>query len=200
MAARDTGGAAARARELAAGIKRPLEDSHLEQLGERYRATREFSPRVLEGLRLRANPDGEKLLEAVEVLRDLNRRGARRVPDDAPVAFVPRSWRPYVRLPGGGIDRHHWELCLLSELRGALRAGEIWVAGSRRYTDPERFLIPRTDWPVTRSDVLFASSSCPRRPSRGSSGYANAPPLTVTGLIKTSRAAPPTSRSTRTAT
>jgi len=32
---------------------------------------------------------------------------------------------------------------LLSELRSSLRAGEIWVAGSRRYTDPERFLIPR---------------------------------------------------------
>ncbi|MDQ3433161.1 MAG: hypothetical protein M3481_00515, partial [Actinomycetota bacterium] len=68
----------------------------------------------------------------MEVLRDLNRRGARRVPDDAPVGFVPRSWRPYVHLPDGGIDRHHWELCLLSELRGALRAGEIWVEGSRR--------------------------------------------------------------------
>ncbi len=143
-----------RALELAAEIKRPLEDSHLEQLGERYRATREFSPRVLEELRLRANPDGAKLLEAVESLRDLNRRGARRVPDDAPIGFVPRSWRPYVRLPGGGIDRHHWELCLLSELRGALRAGEIWVAGSRRYTDPERFLIPRSDWPVARPDVV----------------------------------------------
>lgn len=33
------------------------------------------------------------LLAVVEVLRDLNRRGARRVPDDAPVGFVPRSWR-----------------------------------------------------------------------------------------------------------
>lgn len=143
-----------RALELAAEIKRPLEDSHLQQLGERYRATRDFSPRVLQTLRLRANPDGEKLLEAVEVLRELNRRGARRVPDDAPVGFVPRSWRPYVRQPGGGIDRHHWELCLLSELRGALRAGEIWVVGSRRYTDPERFLIPRGDWATARPDVL----------------------------------------------
>lgn len=143
-----------RALELASEIKRPLEDSHLDQLGERYRATREFSPRVLQTLRLRANPDGEKLLEAVEALRELNRRGARRVPDDAPVGFVPRSWRPYVRLPGGGIDRHHWELCLLSELRGALRAGEIWVQGSRRYTDPERFLIPRGDWPTARPDVI----------------------------------------------
>ena len=54
----------------------------------------------------------------------------------------------------GAIDRHHWELCLLSELRSALRAGEIWVQGSRRYTDPERFLIARKDWPGTRPRIL----------------------------------------------
>ena len=142
--------------DLAAEIKRPLQDNHVEQLGERYNAARQFAPRVLATLRLRANPDGEELLVAVDVLRDLNRRGARRVPDDAPVGFVPRSWRPYVQPPQGGIDRHHWELCLLSELRGALRAGEIWVQGSRRYTDPERFLISRIDWATARPSVLHA--------------------------------------------
>jgi hypothetical protein len=140
--------------DLAAEIQRPLEDNHVEQLGERYNAARQFAPRVLSTLRLRANPDGEQLLGAVDVLRDLNRRGARKVPDDAPIAFVPRSWRPYVQISGGGIDRHHWELCLLSEMRGALRAGEIWVQGSRRYTDPERFLISRADWPAARTAVL----------------------------------------------
>jgi TnpA family transposase len=140
--------------ELAAEIKRPLEDTHLQQLGDRYRAAREFAPRVLATLRLRANPDGEQLLEAVEVLRDLNRRGVRRVPDDAPLGFVPRSWRPYVHSADGAIDRHHWELCLLSELRSALRAGEIWVQGSRRYTDPERFLISRSQWPAARPRIV----------------------------------------------
>ncbi len=94
------------------------------------------------------------MLAAVELLRELNRRNGRRLPDDAPVSFVPRSWRPYVNAPGGGLDRRHWELCLLSELRGSLRAGEIWVVGSRRYTDPERFLIPRADWPTTRPEVV----------------------------------------------
>ncbi len=140
--------------DLAAEIKRPLEDNHVEHLGERYNAARQFAPRVLSTLRLRANPDGAQLLAAVDVLRDLNRRGARKVPDNAPVGFVPRSWRPYVLPADGGIDRHHWELCVLSELRGALRAGEIWVQGSRRYTDPERFLISRTDWPSARPAIL----------------------------------------------
>lgn len=76
------------------------------------------------------------------------------MPDDAPVEFVPRSWRPHVHRPDGGIDRHHWEQCLLSELRSALRAGEIWVQGSRRYTNPERFVIARSDWPSARPQIL----------------------------------------------
>lgn len=140
--------------ELAEEIKRPLEDTHLEQLGDRYRQARDCAPCVLAALELRANPDGEPVLAAVELLRELNRRNGRRLPDDAPVSFVPRSWRPYVNAPGGGLDRRHWELCLLSELRVSLRAGEIWVAGSRRYTDPERFLISRADWPTTRPEVV----------------------------------------------
>lgn len=68
---------------LAAEIRRPLQDGHLAQIGERYHATRQFTPRALAALDLRANSEGQALLEAVDVLRDLNRRGARRVPDAA---------------------------------------------------------------------------------------------------------------------
>jgi len=139
--------------ELAASIKRPLQDSHVEKLGDRYRAARDFAQRILATLTFRATADGRELLEAVELLRELNRRGVRRVPDTAPTGFVPRGWRPFVRPPGGGIDRHHWELCVLSELRDALRAGEIWVKDSRRYSDPERFLIPAGDWTAAREKL-----------------------------------------------
>ncbi len=135
---------------LAAEIQRPEGDSHLDQLADRYRAIREFAPRALAALDLCASQDGQRLLSAVEMLIDLNARGNRKVPADAPVDFVPRAWRPYVLPIGEGIDRRYWELGLLSELRGALRAGEIWVPGSRRYQDPERFLISRDRWSVAR--------------------------------------------------
>ncbi len=93
--------------ELAAEIQRPNVDSHLDQLAERYRAVREFAPRALAALELRAGPDGQRLLSAVAVLTDLNARGIRKVPADAPVDFVPRAWRPYVQPAGEGIDRRY---------------------------------------------------------------------------------------------
>ena len=44
-------------------------------------------------------------------------------------------------LPGGVIDRRHYELCVLSELRDRLQAGDVWVAGSRQYRSFEERLI-----------------------------------------------------------
>ena len=49
--------------------------------------------------------------------------------------------------------RHYFELCVLWELQGALRAGDVWLEGSRRYADPETYLIPRERWPGLRAEV-----------------------------------------------
>ena len=46
-------------------------------------------------------------------------------------------------LRGGGIDRRYYELCVLSELCNRLRAGDVWVVGSRRYRAFEERLISR---------------------------------------------------------
>ncbi|MCS6040309.1 hypothetical protein LNP20_30090 [Klebsiella pneumoniae subsp. pneumoniae] len=41
-----------------------------------------------------------------------------------------------------GIDRRYYELCALSELKNALRSGDIWVQGSRQFKDFEDYLVP----------------------------------------------------------
>jgi len=58
-----------------------------------------------------------------------------------PTGFVKPRWRPHV-YASGGVDRHFYELCALAELRDRLRAGDIWVTGSRQYRDFETYLIP----------------------------------------------------------
>ncbi|ENF41320.1 putative transposase [Escherichia coli P0304816.15] len=45
-----------------------------------------------------------------------------------------------------GIDRQYYEFCALSELKGALRSGDIWVKGSRRYKNFDDYLIPEKDF------------------------------------------------------
>ncbi|MGZ2368147.1 hypothetical protein, partial [Citrobacter freundii] len=35
-----------------------------------------------------------------------------------------------------------YELCALSEMKNALRSGDIWVQGSRQFKDFEDYLVP----------------------------------------------------------
>jgi TnpA family transposase len=92
------------------------------------------------------------LLEGLGVLRLLNTTKQRKLPDDAPVDFVPDTWRRFV-MPNGQPARRPYELCALSTLRDTLRSGDLYLPHSRRYTDPETFLIPRSTWPTLREDV-----------------------------------------------
>ncbi len=39
------------------------------------------------------------------------------------------------------------------ELRTALRSGNIWLSNSRRYANPESYLIPKTEWLALKSEV-----------------------------------------------
>jgi Tn3 transposase DDE domain len=47
-----------------------------------------------------------------------------------------------------------YELCALAELRDRLRAGDIWVTGSRQYRDFETYLIPAATFETMRQQPL----------------------------------------------
>jgi hypothetical protein len=47
-----------------------------------------------------------------------------------PTSFLGRAWREAVLSPDGG-ERRIWEAATLLALRDRLRAGDIWVEGSR---------------------------------------------------------------------
>jgi hypothetical protein len=96
---------------------------------------------MLAALSMKAAPAALDLLAGVDVLKDMNARQARKVPDDAPTSFVRKRWENLVRTPDG-LDRRFYELCVLTELKNALRSGDIWVQGSRQFKDFEDYLLP----------------------------------------------------------
>jgi hypothetical protein len=112
------------------GADRPLRDAgHLELLESRYSHSRAFAPGVLAALALAGGPESAGLLRAVEVLKDLNTSGRRRVPDDVPSEFVPTRWRDYLEDSGddhGAVRRHYWELVVLwgQQIRATLETVE----------------------------------------------------------------------------
>jgi Domain of unknown function (DUF4158) len=134
------------------GLIRPRPDDAIDFFGKRYSYLRQFVPLFLHTLTLRAQGPDETVLRAVEVIRDLDRVPTRRsVPQDAPLALVTDAWRPYIREPDGEISRRYYELCTLWHLRSALRSGSVWIEHSRRYADPDTYLIPPAEWPSRAS-------------------------------------------------
>jgi len=114
---------------------------YLTLIGDSFNYLRRYTPILLESLNMKAAPAARELFAGVEVLRDMNRRQTRKVPDDAPTAFVRKRWEKLVRTTDG-IDRRFYELCVLSELKNSLRSGDIWVQGSRQFKDFEDYLLP----------------------------------------------------------
>jgi len=73
-------------------------------------------------------------------MRDLHFGHLRKLPADAPMGFIRQGWRRAIG--SANPDRRTFELCVLVELRDRLRAGDMWVEGSRRYRAVEQQLIP----------------------------------------------------------
>jgi hypothetical protein len=146
------------AREESDRLARPLDDNYFDFFAERYSYMRQFAPAFLEAFEFRSNQNDDPLLEAILMFRELNREGRRRVPEGAPLSFVPAKWGPYV-IEDGQIERRYWELCLLVVLREALRSGDIWVEGSRRYADSQSFLVPGEYWPAVRPEFCALSGT-----------------------------------------
>jgi TnpA family transposase len=142
-----------RAVEEAEQIARPEDDNYFDFLALRYSYLRQFIPAFLAAFAFQSNMPADPLLNAVAILRHLNDTRRRAVPEDAPLDFIERKWLPYVVKPDGHLDRHYYELCVLWALRHALRAGNVWLEASRRYANPETYLIPKEQWPALRSEV-----------------------------------------------
>ena len=111
-------------------------------LGEHYAGIRRWAPAFLDAFVFQGVPAAAALMRAIDMLRDMNRRAVPSLPKSAPIGFVRERWARHV-LRGGSIDRRYYEFCVLSELRDRLRAGDVWVMGSRRYRAFEERLISR---------------------------------------------------------
>jgi TnpA family transposase len=123
-------------------LARPETFDAYQKLSEHYAGVRRWAPVFLTAFEFEGVPASASLLRAIEVLREVNRSGKSTLPKSAPTGFVRQRWAAQV-LQGGEINRRHYELCALSELRDRLRAGDVWVAGSRQYRSFEERLISR---------------------------------------------------------
>jgi hypothetical protein len=93
------------------------------------------------------------LLEAVEILRDLNTTGHRTLPEDLPLGCVPKRLRPFVD-PKGTRNRRAYECAVLTALRDEIKRGNVWIPGSKRFGKLDDFFLPEAAWATTRQEFF----------------------------------------------
>lgn len=127
--------------------------THLDFFDKRYSYFRRFTPAFLKALTFHNYADKESLLEALDVLREMNEAEDRLLPPtftDVPTDFVPLQWRNRVLNRDSTVSRRDYELCALSDLRDSLRSGAVWLEGSRQYANLDSYLIPKARWEQLR--------------------------------------------------
>lgn len=130
-------------------LAQPESFDHLHLIGDGYRQIRRYSPRLLDALAFKAAPVAKPVLDGINSVKAMNAAGARTIPKDAPVDFIKPRWEQHV-LTEDGINKNFYELCALSELKNALRSGDMWVPGSRQFKDFEDYLLPQTRFTTLR--------------------------------------------------
>lgn len=68
---------------------------------QRFHYLRQFAPTLLESLTFQEEEAGSaSLVQATQLLRAMNQSGRRKLPEDAPLGFIPKTLRPFVEKDG----------------------------------------------------------------------------------------------------
>ena len=121
------------------------------ELITKYPTIRCFAGAFLDVFEFRGGGAVSNLLKALALISEMYRAGKRTLPLKPPTAFIRRAWRPFV-FKDGDIDRRAYELCVFSELRNRLRAGDVWVDRSRHYQDFETYLLPKLTFEILKAE------------------------------------------------
>ncbi|UTI43919.1 DUF4158 domain-containing protein [Niallia sp. RD1] len=135
--------------EEAKKLARPMDYDYLDLLENRFTYLRKYTSTLLKSLEFHSTKAAEPLLRALKTLNVMNESGKRKVPDGAPLDFVPKRWQKHVYDEEGTINRHYYEMAALTELKNHIRSGDVSVVGSRLHKDFEEYLVPKDEWTTT---------------------------------------------------
>ncbi|PEO22556.1 DDE transposase [Bacillus toyonensis] len=139
-------------------LARPVDYDYLDLLQKRFYTLRKYTPTLLRVLEFHSTKANEPLLQAVEIIRRMNESGKRKVPDESPVDFISKRWKKHLYGDDSTINRHYYEMAVLTELREHVRAGDVSIVGSRQYRDFEEYLFSEDTWNQTKENTRLSVS------------------------------------------
>ena len=143
-----------------------LTDKHshvFHQVVQRYTYLRQFAPALLRAIELQSDTDTEpSVVRAVALLREMNQASKRKLPEDAPLGFMPKKVRTLVE-KDGVVSKRDWECALLTALRDEIRIGNVAAQSSKRFGRFDNLFIPNERWAAQRQ-AFFKRAGLPMNP------------------------------------
>ena len=137
--------------EEAKKLARPLNYDYIDLLENRYSQLRKYTPILVKYLKFNSNNNASKsLIQAVNILNDLNKNSKRKVPINAPTKFISNRWNKCLYNKDGSINRRYYEIATLTELKNKIRSGDVSVEGSKNFKDFEDYLIHHNEWYIAK--------------------------------------------------
>jgi TnpA family transposase len=128
------------------------EGDGIEEMIGRYTTLRRAATILFETFCFRSHRPDDPLLAAVSLIRELHAGSRRKLAGRVPTIFLRRAWRSRVKAGPDGLDPRAYEVAVIVHLRDRLRAGDIWVEGSRAYRQFEDYLLPPATFAVLRDE------------------------------------------------
>ena len=136
--------------ETCRNLNELTEYGYLDELGARHAHLKRYLPQFL-ALPFRAERGGaDPLLAAIDLSRKLEAGEFDQLPTDAPIQFVPSSWRVALLDGRDRPDRKLWELALAFAVRDALRSGDLYLAESRHHISFWNLVYATDQWSAKR--------------------------------------------------
>ncbi len=129
---------------------------------QRHSYLRQFAPTFLAHLEFHQEEGVHSpVIEAIQLLQELDDQNKRKLPEDAPLGFLSRTLRPQV-VQNGTINKRAWECALLTAIRDEVKSGNLYVHQSKRFGRFENFFISKAQWEFRRKS-FFERAELPIR-------------------------------------
>jgi TnpA family transposase len=130
-------------------FKRLEERGYGDLLLARYPSLRKYFAEFIH-LPFVAEQGSDALMHAIQLVRQLDAGALKRLPPDAPTAFVPRELRRALKDEQGHLNRNAWETGLALAIKDALRSGDLYLPQSKQHVSFWELTLNETRWQAVR--------------------------------------------------
>ncbi len=129
-------------------------ESSWDYLYRRHGTVKAVTDLFLEGVTLVSTHGEDSVLDAARYYQEHVGRRRSELPLDAPLDFVPPSWRDRVVDDQGVISRKAWQLCLAEQVTERIKGGQLAIPASASFQALGSYVIPAEAWARDRERLL----------------------------------------------